>query len=94
MNKENWTSCEILNCSIRELDLSEQTKLRLMDELFNIQDETFELQDRIDKAIEYIEKYCIDGIVSEYNRPQTVFEENGNEKDNARTELLNILKGD
>ena len=46
------------------------------------------------KAIEYIEKYCIDGVENEYNTPQTVFEEeNGNEKDHARIELLNILRG-
>lgn len=52
-----------------------------------------ELLDRILKAIEYIEKYCIDGVENEYNTPQTVFEEDGIEKDNARIELLNILKG-
>lgn len=52
------------------------------------------LQNRIDKAVEYIEKYCIDGVENEYNTPQTVFEEeNGNEKDNARIELLDILRG-
>ena len=48
----------------------------------------------INKAIDYIEKYCIDGVENEYNTPQTVFEEDGIEKDNARIELLNILKGD
>ncbi len=56
--------------------------------------ENMNLKKRIDKAIEYIEKYCIDGVENEYNTPQTVFEEDGIEKDNARIELLNILKGE
>lgn len=52
-----------------------------------------DLTNIIDKAINYIEKYCVDGVENEYNTPQTVFEEDGIEKDNARIELLNILKG-
>lgn len=66
----------------------------IVEELEKERKKNKELEERINKAIEYIEKYCIDGVENEYNTPQTVFEEeNGNEKDNARIELLNILKG-
>lgn len=50
MNKEE------LRDMIVDLDLSENTIIRLLDKVDLVGEELYEIQERIDKAIEYIEK--------------------------------------
>ena len=54
-----------------------------------------EYKQRIDKAIEYIEKYCEDYVIEDSPDEMCLFyKENGNYKPEAKEELLNILNGD
>ena len=58
-------------------------------------DKASDLQKKIDKAIDYIEKYLQEHVIDEYPDEQSVFyDENDRFIPNAKEELLNILKGD
>lgn len=80
MNKEE------LRDMIIDLDLSENTKIRLLDKVDLVGEELYELQERIDKVIEYLESYNTDFKNSKFGEAPISLRELG--------ELLDILKGE
>lgn len=58
-----------------------------------LQDQINELQNRIDKALEYINKYCEDYVVEDSPDPMCLFYgDDGTYKPEAKQELLEILQ--
>lgn len=82
--------------------MNDKSKLELIGEIAQANNKNLELieeinnlQFKIDKAIEYIEKYLEEHIIEDQPDEQSIFyDEKGRYIPNAKEQLLSILKGD
>ena len=76
-----------------EIKVSVKDIPEVIEQLQQAEDNINNLQSKIDKAIEYIEKYLEDHIIEDQPDEQSIFyDEKGRYIPNAKEQLLSILK--